>query len=245
MDPQMIKFQFPGLEHVHCVFGGRSSGEALAGNISYKVGDDEGRVTATRQAIKIKLAAEGMLSWRECNQVHGDRIIIGAEEYGEALPDADGMMTSAKGCGLLIKTADCQPLLFASADGRHIMAIHAGWRGNRINFPATAVKLFCKTYQLAPTEIFVVRGPSLGPANAQFINFAKEWGDEFGPWFDKRALCMDLWQLSRYQLVSAGVPENHIYGIDICTSANDNLFFSYRRDRQCGRQGSLIWIADD
>lgn len=246
MEQCLIWFHFPGLKHIHCVFQGRALSndeDALAGNISFLQGQDRSRVESARQNLRQQLTAHGMEQWRECHQVHGDRLLIEpAETEGRDSPDADGMMSETAGCGLLVKTADCQPLLFASRSGRHIMAIHAGWRGNRINFPGKAVKAFCAQYKLSPRDVFVVRGPSLGPEKAEFVNFDREWGPDFKEYFDGSTGCMDLWKLSISQLVEAGVPEKQIYGIDICTASNNGLFFSYRKDKKCGRQGSVIWM---
>lgn len=246
MEQCLIWFQFPGLKHIHCLFQGRNltaPEDPLAGNISFLQGQDKAKVESERRALCTEAKSQGMREWHECHQVHGDKILIEPSETKDLnIPEADGLMSGKAGLGLLIKTADCQPLLFTSRSGREIMAIHAGWRGNRINFPGKAVKAFCAQYKLSPREILVVRGPSLGPAQAEFINFDKEWGSEFEKYFDRRTSCMDLWKLSRSQLMEAGVPEEQIYGIDICTASNNRLFFSYRKDRKCGRQASLIWI---
>lgn len=53
---------------------------------------------------------------------------------------------------------------------------------------------------------------------------------------------MDLWRLTREQLRRAGIPDERIYGIDLCTRSLADDFFSYRADRNCGRQASLIWL---
>lgn len=73
--------------------------------------------------------------------MHGDTLVFEPDAVSwEAQPtaDGDGLATSRPGLGLLIKTADCQPVLLAHRSGRHIAALHAGWRGNRCNFPGTA-----------------------------------------------------------------------------------------------------------
>ena len=242
----LIRFQFPNLANVHCVFQGRdleNADDPLAGNISFMQGQDPAEVRAARASLKARIGCDKPMRWRECRQVHGDKIIKDPcmLDYAEP-PEADGMMSAQPACVLMIKTADCQPILFAAASGKYIMAIHAGWRGNRMNFPGKAVKAFCNAYGISPRDIYAVRGPSLGPAKAEFINFSSEWGIEFSAWYNESSKCMDLWKLTQRQLMNAGVPEKQIFGLDICTAANDDLFFSYRRDHKCGRQASLIWM---
>lgn len=254
---KLIHFSFPNLgetkkpdgclSKVHCVFqtrqGGFSKPPFNDGNIAYTVDDDPVAILTNRQAL---LAQLGIKAWAEENQVHGDDMVLDAqatalESKGEH--DADGLTTSQKGLGLMIKTADCQPLLLAHQSGKYIAALHVGWRGNRINFIGKAIKQFCAHYRIEPSQLLAVRGPSLGPSNAQFLNFDTEWGESFLPWFNQQNKTMDLWQLTRHQLTQAGLLETNIHGIDLCTYAAPDSFFSFRRDKNLsGRQASFIWI---
>lgn len=220
----------------------------FAGNISFNVGDDAAKVCANRQKLQALLRSYGLDSWAELQQVHGDAIIFEPESVAcaaEPQLEGDGMATMQPGLGLLVKTADCQPVLLAHREGRHVAALHVGWRGNRCNFPASAVARFCERYNLLPADLMAVRGPSLGPARAEFINFEREWGAEFRPWFDPISKTMDLWGLTRSQLQAAGLPARQICGLDVCTMTNHDRFFSYRQSRQTGRQASLIWMCPD
>lgn len=149
----------------------------------------------------------GLRRMAELNQVHGDAMIFEPDAVEpDAVPrcDADGMATAQAGFGLVIKTADCQPILLAHKSGRFVAGIHAGWRGNRCDFPGSGVRRFCEHYGVEQRELLAVRGPSLGPARAEFINFESEWSDEFRPWFDAQSRTMDLWGLTRWQLEQAG-----------------------------------------
>lgn len=64
----------------------------------------------------------------------------------------------------------------------------------------------------------------------------------FQKYFDFATSTVDLWAMTRDQLMAAGMPRRNIYGIDLCTRTNTQLLFSYRASHACGRQGSLIWI---
>lgn len=248
MAVSFFKFQFPGLPNVHCLFQKCSPGGGLAGNISFKVGDDPDKVLGTREELLGASRESGLESWSECQQVHGDDVLVEPlstplAANPEVLPRADGMMTSSCGHGLVIKTADCQPILFAHKSGKNIMAIHAGWRGNRMEFPISAMKKFCGKYEIRAEDVLAVRGPSLGPSRSEFINFDREWGESWRKWHCAETKCVDLWALTRAQLVDAGIPERQIYEIDICTYMNHDEFFSWRFDKNTGRQASIIWIA--
>lgn len=230
-----IFFRFPGVPRVQCVFTGRERKGEPAGSVSPP--DSVGR----RRLLEI-LEQRGVIEVRECRQVHGTNI-MNADGPGGNTTEADGLMTDKAGVALLIKTADCQPLLVADQAGRHVMALHVGWRGNRAHFPAVGVKEFCRAYSLAPEELLAVRGPSLG--QAEFDNFSKDWGNEFAPWYSSGTGQMDLWALTRQQLMDAGLRPDRIYGMDICTLTNADRFFSYRGGDAEARQGSAIWISAD
>lgn len=246
-----LPFFFPGVPRVRCAFQCRT-GEALppaaapaleyaGGNLSLDVGDAPDAVRARRQALA---ACLGVDDWVELRQVHGDTLLFEpapADPAQASTQEADGAATSQPRRALMIKTADCQPLLLADRSGRHIAALHVGWRGNRCNFPASGVARFCTQYGLAPQDIVAVRGPSLGPTRAEFVNFDREWTEDFRPWFNPQTRCMDLWALTRHQLQQAGVPETQIYGLDLCTFLNP-AFYSYRRNVSCGRQAAFIWL---
>ena len=250
MSVSYIPFAFPGVSNVRCAFhtrpGGVSHGEFGGGNISFSVDDNPAHVTANRQSLLDSLRPQGMQAWAELQQVHGDGLVFEPEAVScdaAVTAEGDGMATSRPGLGLLIKTADCQPILLAHKSGRYIAAMHAGWRGNRCDFPVTGVARFCERYGLEPRDLLAVRGPSLGPDRSEFINFDREWGPEYLPWFDADSKTMDLWSLTRHQLERAGLLSRRIFGLDLCTAANNDQFFSYRCAHRSGRQASIIWIA--
>lgn len=268
MGLRLLPFRFPGIPGVGCAFQmaghaaephGAGEKEAFSapcfspaarGNISLEAGvsgaGDEERVVANREKLRDMLGLRGLA---EVRQVHGVVTLFEPEAADlRRRPEngADGLAASREsgreGIGLMIKTADCQPILVAHKGGNHVMALHAGWKGNRQDYPRLAVEEFCARYRLPPRELSAVRGPSLGPGRAEFTRFWEEWGEEFTAFFDAQTRCMDLWRLTREQLHRAGIPQDRIYGLDLCTRSLADDFFSYRADRRCGRQASLIWL---
>lgn len=250
-DSGIIPFAFPGLPGVRCVFTTRALGAGIGHsvapydslNLSFDVGDDPAHVAANRTALAGQL---GLARWCELKQAHGDALHIEPEptELGTASTlEGDALATGKRGLALAIKTADCQPVLLAHEAGRFVAALHVGWRGNVLGLPGSAVARLCAHYGCAPRELLAVRGPSLGPANAEFTRFAEEFGLEFMDFFDRRDETVDLWRLTRWQLERAGLEPSRIFGIDRCTHAEAGAFFSYRRQRPCGRMMSLIWLA--
>ena len=150
MDLTFLPFRFPGVPSVRCAFQCRGltpppatqvplSGYA-GGNLSLETGEDPGPVRARRRALAAALGVDG---WAELRQVHGDALIFEPDPTDPecaATREADGACATRPRLALMIKTADCQPVLLASASGRHIAALHVGWRGNRADFPGSGVE---------------------------------------------------------------------------------------------------------
>lgn len=261
MSFQYIPFQFSNLPRVRCAFQMRSaeanslhsvsaedislensSIESNSGNISFTVNGNFEKVLENRQSMQDELSIR---KFAEVKQIHSDILVFDPEMIELTnVPhvEADAMATNRRGFALLIKTADCQSILITHKSGGHIMGLHAGWRGNRMNFPKSAIEKFCDNYQLEPKDLLAVRGPSLGPNRAEFMNFKKDWSEDFRPWYDENTKCMNLWELTKHQLLDVGLLENNVYSLDLCTSTMNDSFFSYRKDKNCGRQASLIWI---
>lgn len=238
VEGHFIPFAFPGVPHVGCAFT-----TSLAGTMSLVSQVPGDNAVANRRRIMARL---GIGRWAEFYQVHGTEFLIDPEPGDPDSPpaiEADGGCTNRKGVALLIKTADCQPVLFTNKAGTAVAALHAGWRGNAADYPGIGLARFCETYKLAPEDVLAVRGPSLGPDAAEFVNFAREWPPKFTPWFDNERRTMDLWGLLRHQLIEAGMLPGHIFSLDLCTRSLPELFFSHRRGDR-GRQLSVIWIKE-
>ncbi len=245
MDISYIPFSFPNVSGVRCLFqtrvGGVSKGDYGGGNISFSTDDDPKLILQNRKSLQKCIG----YNFSELYQIHGDELIFDPSPIQvdqNPLHRVDGQATNQAGLALMIKTADCQPILISHKLGKHIMALHVGWRGNRNEFIFTAVQRFCAQYELKPEDLMAVRGPSLGPQAAEFVNFDTEWGFDFSPWFSKQSMTMDLWSLSKHQLQQAGLLTHNIFGLDMCTASMNDIFFSHRKEKLSGRQASLIWI---
>lgn len=238
----ILSFQFCGLKNVHCLFHGKNLNQTRSlGSIAFNRGEENAKIEANRKFLFEKLAMPVL----EVHQIHSNILHFSPAPtaYGEqAAAEGDGIATNRRKYALLIKTADCQPVLFSHTKGQHIMALHVGWRANKNCFIQEAVDTFCKEYGLLAKDLCAVRGPSLGSREAEFINFSSEWGNDYAPWFDKENNTLDLWELTRHQLRQAGLKTQNIYSLDFCTKTMHSRFFSHRSDNNTGRQASIIWF---
>jgi sulfite reductase alpha subunit len=229
--PYKFKFKFDGCPN-GCVAAMARSDFAVVG--TWK--DD---IKIDQEAVKAYVAGE----FAPNAGAHAGRDWGKFDIEAEVINLCPSKCMSWDGNKLSIKTADCQPVLVAHKEGRHIAAFHIGWRGNRLRFLQSGIAAFCGRYGLDARDLLAVRGPSLGPQRSEFVNYGKEWGPDFANWFNARDKTMNLWRLTRDQLLETGLPDEGIFGLDLCTASMPDSFFSYRRDGICGRQANVIWIA--
>ncbi|MGA7579379.1 MAG: polyphenol oxidase family protein [Desulfobaccales bacterium] len=232
---------FPELSHGFFTRrGGVSLGAYASLNLSFEVGDRRGAVTENRRRVREALGLRVLAS---ASQKHGRREVVVTEELrprpDAELEAADILLSRQPGVGLLIKQADCQAVVIYDPGRRVVANIHCGWRGQVQNVLGTAVVRLKEQFGCQPADLYAAISPSLGPCCAEFRNFRQEFPPEFLP-YQTRPYYFDLWRLSLDQLQAAGLKKSRLDLAGICTRCEAAQFFSYRRERICGRQGTVV-----
>lgn len=231
---------FPELRHAF--FGRRGGGSRdpySSLNLSFSVGDRREAVLENRRRVQEAL---GLAHLSSARQQHGScELVAGVfpAAPGEETAAADILFTDQPGVGLLIKQADCQAVILYDPGRRVVANVHCGWRGQVQNVLAAAVGRLQERYGCRPADLYAAISPSLGPCCAEFINFRREFPSELWS-YQVRPNYFDLWRVSRDQLLAAGLPESHLDVAGRCTRCASGEFFSYRRDRITGRQGTVV-----
>jgi YfiH family protein len=206
--------------------GGRSRGPYASLNLGRKTRDDPEAVAANRHALEDELGVE--LAF--LRQVHGNRVVTVSDRPSK-LPEADGLLTSARGLGAAVLVADCLPIALA-ADGAVAM-LHAGWRGLASGVIDAGVRALRRVSPDAPLQAAI--GPGAGPC-------CYEVGEEVHARFGTHGPSLDLKAIAREQLERAGARQVH--DVALCTICMPELFFSHRRDRGItGRQAGIAWVS--
>ncbi len=175
-----------------------------------------------------------------------EKVIWGKHVHGNAVMEAaqlgvecDGIVTAERNIGLLAAHADCQVAIFFDPIRKVIANVHSGWRGSVKNIYANAVDYLKREHRSNPADLLVGIGPSLGPDKAEFINHPVELPPEFLP-FQVRENYFDFWEISKMQLRDVGILDQHVEIAGICTYMGENEFFSHRRDKKTGRNGTVV-----
>lgn len=183
----------------------------------------------------------------DLRQVHGADVVTVDQAYAEGAdverPDADGIVTAVPGLTLMVRAADCVPVLLADPQARVIGAAHAGRLGVAQGVVTATVE---RMGELGARTITAWIGPHICgscyevPATLQdevtalvpASRSTTSWGTP----------ALDIGAGVRAQLVAAGVQVLPAGG---CTRESPDLY-SYRRDGDgAGRQAGVIRLGDD
>jgi YfiH family protein len=240
--------QFPEMwrhdQLVHAVFtrqGGVSKAPYDTLNASYMTGDKPECVSSNLQIIKEAIGANELVFM---NQMHGKEILALRGERFEALGDpvdADAMITDQPQVALMVKQADCQAVLLFDPIKDVVANVHCGWRGNVHNILGSVVGRMNSEFGCRSADLLAAIGPSLGPCCAEFVNYEQEFPEGFRR-FMVREGYFDLWEISRWQLLGAGVAEDHIEVANICSRCRTDMFYSYRAEGITGRFATVAML---
>ena len=225
----------PKLQHaIFLRHGGVSQGAFASLNVGGGTGDNPRHIMRNRQKIQKLLKLDHLVSGK---QVHGSEIAL-VHSHAE-IGECDALVTAERELGLMIKHADCQAAIFYDPMSHAVANVHSGWRGSVQNIYGKVVAFLHKTYGTRPQNLLVGISPSLGPNHAEFIHYKTELPEHFWA-FQTMPHYFDFWQISRMQLLQAGVLAHHIEIAQLCTFAESQDFFSYRRDKTTGRHATVV-----
>lgn len=160
----------------------------------------------------------------------------------------DAVVTNKKRAALAISTADCLPILMIDRSKKVIAAVHAGWRGMWRGVVQRAARTMMEAFESAPADILAGIGPGIGPCcyevGTEVVSLFQNSSDIPQEFIQKREgrTYLDLSRAAQLELIQVGIPPENIEAIPLCTACRQDLFFSYRRDGETGRQVSFIML---
>ena len=185
------------------------------------------------------------------NQVHS-AVVHFIDEVPQRRLRGDAAVPRLPGLLLVIKTADCLPVVLVEEKKRVIAAVHCGWKGSSQGVLEKVVLGMKERYGADPEAILAAFGPCIGGScyevgedvHRAFVesNFPASL---FRPISGRGGKYLfDLSCANRLQLLRLGVKTENISSIDICTHC-DPMYPSYRRDKDaCGRMLTFIGLSN-
>jgi polyphenol oxidase len=143
--------------------GGQSKPPYATLNLGHLVGDDPADVEANHARVyaALGLRREQVVTAR---QVHGDHVArVTLADGGSIIPATDALISDTPGLGLLLRYADCVPVLFYDPVRRAVGLAHAGWQGTLVGIAGKTALAMQETFGCRPTDLRAGIGPSIGP----------------------------------------------------------------------------------
>ena len=252
--PSLADLEKNGIAHAYFTReGGVSEGLYRGLNVGLGSKDERARVEENRRRVAAYFEAPPE-KLATVHQVHSPTAVIVDGTYDGARPEADALVTATPGTVIGVLTADCGPVLFADPTARVIGAAHAGWKGALGGVLESTIEAMVS---LGATRENIVAslGPSISRRNyevgAEFVERFVEQDPEYAGFFtpsEREGHAMfDLPALTLKRLTDAGVKAENL---DLCTYADEERFFSYRRtthrnEPDYGRQISAIFMREE
>ena len=173
-------------------------------------------------------------------QVHGtdalivDRPVTGADRFEGGW---DALITDQPGVTVVVRTADCVPVLIYDRRRKAVAAVHAGWRGALAGIVPKTIELMLARFAIQPGDLRISIGPSAGPCCYEVDHAVldplrrgrQDWHSLLRDDRGSKAR-LDLKALVRRQAVEIGMSQKHITVVNVCTICHPALFYSYRRE---------------
>lgn len=227
--------------------GGVSQDPYDSFNLAHHVGDASADVDENLRILADNYPQR--LHWQWLQQIHSSEVCPLARQCAPGLADALTTRVPDLACCLL--TADCLPVFFAARDGSEVAMAHAGWRGL-----ASGILENTMASCITPArDMMVWLGPAIGACHFEvgaevktaFLASASNSKEKraltkyFAPISEAGQYLADLAGIARLKLAQLGVVR--VYGGELCTFCEPDLFYSFRRDGTTGRMASFIYIA--
>lgn len=173
-------------------------------------------------------------------QVHSADVITVSEPFGpEGAPQLDALVSATPGLAVGVLSADCGPLLFADPKNGIVGAAHSGWKGAFHNILGATMDEMERA-GAERREIRVVLGPTIsqkhyevGPEfHARFMEMDSAYARFFVPSSRDGHHYFDLPGLIRLRAEQSDCA--HYDDLALCTYADEDRFFSYRRTTHRG-----------
>jgi YfiH family protein len=225
-------------------------------NLGFTADDAEANVRENRARFRQRVSGDRQTPMALVRQVHSNVSIAAGFPLdslaGEAIPQADGIISQEPGLLIAVQTADCIPVLVVDPVLRVVGAFHAGWRGTVERIVELGVRKMQLQYGSEPSTLTAAIGPGIGAccytvgqevldrfaANFEYAGDLFTYDRPHGQPAGLQQPRLDLPEANRRQLIDAGLSSDRVQFVGGCTACQPKLFYSHRASG--GRAGRMM-----
>lgn len=227
--------------------GGISSTPYDSLNLSISTGDSLKNIHENRRRI-MESINRSENSVYDVWQVHSNQINIAKEprKLDREPEQADAIITNNPDLTLLMKFADCVPILVNDPVKKVVGIIHAGWQGTVKRIAEKTIECMANRFNSNPSDVHAIIGPSIGPDHYNvgedvYKSVIESFGQDHDFCLSKQngQIKLDLWKANELLLRQTGVKEICITGM--CTACDIENWYSHRAENGItGRFAAVI-----
>lgn len=247
-DLAWYEFTGPGFAFQHAILtrrGGVSAPPFDTLNLGGGIGDDPTAVQENHRRVfaALDITREQVVS---PYQVHGKRVArVNTAHGGALIPETDALITDTPGLALMLRFADCTPVLFYDPVHHAAGLAHAGWRGTAAGVAPATIRWMAAEFGSRPADLWAGIGPAIGPAHyavgpevvtaiAQSLPAGTQVARRRdGQWY------VDLPGAVALQLRASGV--ERVARSGLCTFSHTEEWYSHRAEH--GRTGRFAVVV--
>lgn len=187
-------------------------------------------------------------------QMHTGHVVLVDREngedfvYGKTFKETDGLITSQLNVALLIKYADCTPIVLFDPKKRVQASVHSGWRGTTKKIALNAIVKMETEYGSSREDILAYIGPSIDQENYEvglevyeaFKDFEQR-DTFFKPHGEKYKMSMTDANVAI--LIEAGIKEENME-VERASTYTDESLHSARREGAEYKLNALLTLIE-
>ncbi len=208
-------------------------------NIAYHVTTNKIQVDNTRKNLAKKYNYDNKkLQYME--QIHSN--IVRDISSTKNPQKCDALITNKINIPLMVMVADCIAILFYDSVQKVIAVAHAGRAGTFENISGNTINKMIEDYNCKAKNIEVTLSASIQKC---CYEVSQKLADETALLFGKEFVNhrnIDLQGINKKQLLEKGIKKENIDISNICTKCSNQPYFSYRKDKNCGRFAGIIML---
>ena len=186
-------------------------------------------------------------NYYELKQTHSDIINILDNNYiNNTIGDA--IITNIPNKPIIIKVADCIPILLYDKENKVLALVHSGWKGTIKNITSKTVNTMIEKFNSKPQNIYSYIYPSIKKCHFEveedvYMQFKEKIKD-----IDKYTTTknnkyyIDMQSIIKDNLTNLGI--TNITDTNICTYCNHHIYHSYRYNHTDKRNILLAMIKE-
>jgi hypothetical protein len=181
-------------------------------------------------------------------QRHTDTVAV-AEIGKSYYPEADSLILTNHEQAVFLNFADCTPLVAYDKKQNIASVIHAGWKGTVGRIGSKTIQKMIDDFGTKVEDVRVAIGPAISvccyEVKEDVFNMSMISVENNAGLYEIRngKIYVNLKEINKRQLEEIGV--KYIDVCPYCTSCNNDLFYSYRKEGQTTNRHSVIVKLED